>query len=354
MNSGFFLLFGTLAFGFMSEIEHRALAQFFVSTRATAMIPAGVWFLYTVMIIRFNQSRLQLDENRFLLNFQFLSRWDQSVVGAAVFSLQFSPAFLYATYLIKNALPLATLQSIGIIIAALFFCTVVGSVALFRDLNRSYREKSVSVLKEFLDRRFAKPITYFYIEGLLRKDPLMLLGTKAVSGAVLLGVCNLYRYEAYDWRLVALSITLCGIANIVIVFHLVNYEHFFISWIKNLPLKKTTRLLRLVMVMLFFLLPELVVLLKKYPAMLAPSGIALDAFFLLSIIVYFIGFTHTSAAPLEYYVRKSFWIFVVLTVLILFKVPLALLASINTIIGCALFSRYYYLFEPAGSSQLAR
>jgi hypothetical protein len=354
MNSGFFLLFGTLAFGFMSEIEHRALAQFFVSTSITAMIPSAVWLLYTMMIIRFNRNQLQLDENRFLFNLQFLSTSKQAFLGTAVFSVQFSPALAYAIYLIKNAVTLPTFYSIGIIVAAVVLCTVSGSAILFRNLNRPYRKRTVSRLKGFLDRRYVKPITHFYVEWLLRKDPFMLLATKIFTGAVLLGVCNLYRHEAYDWRLMAMSITLCGIANIVIVFHLVNYEHFFIGWIKNLPLKKSTRLLRLVMIMIFFLLPEFVVLLKNYPSTLNPSRIALDAFFLVSIITFLVGFMHTAAAPLEYFIRKSLWIFVVLIVMILFKIPLTVLAGINTISGGVLFMRHYYLFEATGRSQPAR
>jgi len=348
------MLFGALAFGFMSEIEHRALAQFFVSTVTTAMIPGGVWLLYAIKITNFNRNQLQLGEGRFLYNLQFLSTASRLLLCATVFLLQFSPALLYALYLIKNAVALSTFASIGVIVTCVIICTSFGALALMRNLNRPFREKTVSALKRFLDQHYVRPAGHFYIEWILRKDPVMLFGTKVLTVAILAGICNLYSHEAYDGRLMAMGVTLCGVANAVIAYHLVNYEHSIIGWIKNLPLRKMKRLWQLVVVMGFFLIPEFAVLLGNYPPVLNASGIAADALYLLSIVTFLLGFMHTTAAPLDYFVKRSFWILIVLIVIILFRMPVAFLAAINIISGFILFSKYYYLYEPSPVSQPGR
>ena len=60
MNSGFFLLTATLAFGFMSQAEHVALAQFFVSSPAALLIPVCIWIAYALKILAFNIRQLIL------------------------------------------------------------------------------------------------------------------------------------------------------------------------------------------------------------------------------------------------------------------------------------------------------
>jgi hypothetical protein len=47
-NATFFLFVVGLAGGFMSDVEHTALAQFFISKIYLIAIPASFWILYAI------------------------------------------------------------------------------------------------------------------------------------------------------------------------------------------------------------------------------------------------------------------------------------------------------------------
>ena len=53
-NAMFFLVVIGFCFGFMRGTEHLALAGFFVSSVWLAMIPIGVWIIYTIKVIMYN------------------------------------------------------------------------------------------------------------------------------------------------------------------------------------------------------------------------------------------------------------------------------------------------------------
>jgi hypothetical protein len=346
LNSGFFMLIGTLTFGFMSGVEHKALAQYFVSSPYTMLIPAGVWILYTLKILAFNNRQLNQDENRILFNMAFLSSAQQTFCTALFFTLQFLPALCYGIFLSGIAWTLQAYQSILMILVALLACCAVSAVILIRSCHNPFREKKVSSFRRFIDHQFHKPVLQFYIEWILRKDPLMLAGIKIFSGALILAVCILYATEDYDWRFISMAITGCGIANLLILFQLQDFEHAHIGWIKNLPITLARRYLRLMIVIVFFLIPESVVLVKYFPAHLHPYWMMLNLFYLLALCMFFFGFLHIRSRPLENFTRKAFWIFITLILLILFKVPLISLCILNFTAGYLLYSRNYYLFEP--------
>lgn len=348
MNSGFFLLIGTIAFGFMSSIEHIALAQYFISSGPTMMVPVGIWILYTIKIIMFNRHRLQLDENRFLYNLQYLRSKMQFAIFSEVILLQLLPAIVYGCFLIFIALETSSLQSIAVVIVALPACAVCAALTLTRSIKRPEQENRVSVLKRFLDRHYRRPLMQFYTESLLRNHPLTLVGVKILSGALLFAVCALYHHEAYDSRLLAMAITSCSVANVTIIYHLVNFENLEIAWIKNLPIPAARRYLTMIGACTLLLGPEIIVLLKNFPSNLPPLQMGVNVFFLISMAGFFVGFLHTRAAPLEYFTKTTFWFYTVLILMILFKVPVMLIGVLVITTGYALFVRNYYRFERAG------
>lgn len=345
LNSGFFLLIGTLAFGFMSGVEHKALAQFFASTPLVLLIPVSLWILYTFKVLNFNEGQLHEVRNRMLFNTAFLGNSQQWACTGLCVATQLLPIILYGIFLLAIAWPMAAFKSIAIILLALLVCTTGATVVMIHNFRNPYREKRISAVKQFLDRRYRKPVFQFYCEWLLRKDPLMLAGIKIFSGGLIFGVCMLYGADEYDGRLVGMALTAAGIANLLTVFQLQDFEHNHIGWIKNLPVSTVKRYVCLVAVLATFLIPESVVLLKYYPDQLPEYWFIMALVYLLSLAAFFIGFIHVKASALETFTRKSFWIFIALIMLILFKVPLLLLGLINIALGYIFFSRNYYSFE---------
>lgn len=64
-----------------------------------------------------------------------------------------------------------------------------------------------SFVKRYHDEKILS--VQFYAEWLLRRDPLMLAGTKIFTGTLIFGICSLYIHESYDWRLISMTVTLC-------------------------------------------------------------------------------------------------------------------------------------------------
>src|SRR4051812_2823646 len=97
-NAAFFLLILGFCFGFMSGIEHKALAQFFTSSSLLLLIPIGIWVLYTIKIVLFNRHVLQQPENEFMFCFSLLPVSQQVLMLLNVLSAQMLPALLYAVF----------------------------------------------------------------------------------------------------------------------------------------------------------------------------------------------------------------------------------------------------------------
>ena len=347
MNSGFFLLVGGLIFGFMSEIEHKALAQFFISDPSALIIPIVVWITYTFKILNFNIKQLRQDESRFIFNVSFLPAGLQFFVTTISFCLQFMPALGYGTFLALIAWSLSLFKPVMIIGIVLVACCVTGTLILMSQYRRPYLQRKVFFVQQFIDRIHTRPVIQFYVEGLVLKYPLMIAGTKIFSGALVLAVCHLYGDEAGDWRLIAMALTTCGLANLLIIFELLDYEHRRIGWIKNLPIKMGRRYLQQMITLILFLIPEIVLLARNFPAQLNTVWLVANIVYLCSLAAFFHGFLHTRSAPIEYFTKKSFFFFIALVLLILFQVPIGILSILNIAMGYYLFSRNYYLFEPA-------
>lgn len=346
LNAGFFFLIGILTFGFMSEVEHKAIAQFFVSSPYVLSIPVGIWTIYNFKILNFNSLQLTRFENQIVFNLAFLSFGQQVLCIGICIVLQLLPAVLYSIFLLYIAWSLAAHQSIMIIFIAMTVLWLSSTTLIIRQLHKPHQEKKISFIKRLLDYQYPKPVIQFYIEWLLRRDPVMLAGTKLFTGLFVFGICVLYVSEKYDWRLMAMATTICAAANLLILFQIRNFEHTHISWMKNLPLSMAKKFGLFLIVFTILVLPETAVLLKYFPDHLSFYLLLLNILYTVSIVTFFFGLLHIKSMTPENFTKKSFWIFITLILLILFKVPLILMSLSNFITGFLLFRKYYYLFEP--------
>lgn len=343
LNSGFFLLTGTLAFGFMSKVEHLALAQVIVSSPYTLVIALGVWMMYAAKIVSFNGRQLQLPENFFLSHLCFVSLPQKVACALVVFALQFLPALAYGAFLVTAASP--SPENFYIIIMALVAHCAIGVTALLRDVRLPRMEKTPSKLTKFLDRRLHKSVVLCYTEHVMRREPVMVVATKIFSGALIIGVCNLYRYEPYDGRLLAMCLTLCGSGNLLIVYRLHEFEHLSVAWWKNLPIRIGRRYFRMAVSLGIFLLPECIALLKYHPSQLYAFTVSAIVY-LVSTNCLLLGLIQFGPMRIALFTKKVFFTMIVLLVVILFGAPVMVLAAVCLTSGFTLFMRNYYSFEP--------
>jgi hypothetical protein len=256
------------------------------------------------------------------------------------------PAIIYAAFLLLMALTTPAWWNPPMICGMILLLWFFGTLIMLKQFHYPHTTKTISFLKRFSDLRYSKPIVQFYVEWILRRDPVMVSGTKIFCAALIFGVCVLYRSENYDWRLIAMATTGSAIANLLILFQIQNFETHHVSWIRNMPVPKTKRFLWILSVIVILLVPEFAVLTKHFPENLPAHWLLLNMLYAISLAAFFFGLLHAGAAPVETIVRRSFWIFILLIVLILFKVPLIAIILLTLITGFTLYSKNYYLFQP--------
>jgi hypothetical protein len=349
LNAGFFLVVITIAFGFMSGVEHRALAQFFISSSLLLTIPIIIWALYGIKIIHFNHQHIRRSENTFLFELALLTPSRRFAGLLTITSGQLLPAFAYGSFLITMAIAsnraVAATEAFAGLIAILLWTTS----ALYYQLDHPAREVKTSFLKKFLDYRFTKTIVQYYIGWMIRREPAILLGTKVFSGLLLFGVAQLYRAEEYDWRLMALGCTIAFAGNFAVISQLHRFENFHFVLLRNLPISLVKRLQILAAVLLIFSIPEFAVLGKYFPENLGWQIYLVLVVYSISVIVLFYSLLFLQSVDEKKFSSLIFVFMLLWIILILFSVPALALALGNLTAGLWIYHRRYYLFEYASA-----
>jgi hypothetical protein len=344
LNVGFFLLIITLAFGFMSGVEHRALAEFFTSSPVLAMIPVAIWTIYLLKIISFNNQQLQLKQNLFVKDLTFLSHRNQYSTLLIVVFGQFMPAFFYSIFIIFVGVRNEQFPEAAIIVASQIILLAVGTHILKTTFQKHDTEIKISRLKKFLDERFQKPLLQFYIEHLSRKQPLAFLTTKIFSGALLIGVTELYRHDTYDARLLEMGITFAFSANFTLLTHLHRFENHEFHLLRSLPLSITKRISTYFFVFVVICLPESVVIVKNFPMQLVTTQAVSLLLFGFSTLLFFYAMLFIKIKP-DNVSRAIFSTIILWVLLTLFSIPSIIIAVINTILAIIIIRFFYYSFE---------
>lgn len=345
LNAGFFLVIGTLTFGFMSGREHLALAQFFISSPFVMLIPIAIWTIYTLKIINFNRQQLQRPENQFLFTFGLLPTKIKSIGLYSALSLQLMPALLYGFFLILLSIKFKIFESIALVAVSLSALLIVSTAQLLFSLHRPHHEKKTNPIKKFFDYQYAKTIIQFYTGWLLRREPVLFFGTKVFSGLLIFAVAQLYLADAYDGRLMAMGVAIGFSANYMVLQQLHRFENQYFIIIRNLPLSFFKRLFIFLITFTALCLPEIALLTNYFPSELAFDLMFWILLFGLSIGIVFYGSLFLPRLNGENSTYVTFGAVMGLIVLILFDVPIWSLIIANFSTGLALMKRYYYSFE---------
>lgn len=344
-NASFFLLVIGLAGGFMRGQDHIALADFFVSSPLLLLIPFTVWILYILKVITFNAGALQKNENKFLFEFALLPGKDQWRAAFITIFNQSAPVSTYSIFLITMAVKHNFITSAVLIILMLLLLLVLGSARLYYVLNHPDQERKVNSIKRFFDRTISRPYPMFFIEWFLRRQPLMLIGSKAFSGALLLAVIYLYRADAYDHRLLAMGLVIAASAQAPLLLELHRFENFHFSLMRQLPLTFFKRLLYTVITILLLTLIEMGLLITYFPSHLSIAVLLQSIVFFISILIFQQGLLYSKDRTQEQLTSFVFIQAMLLIVLVLFKIPLLLFAAFHALAGVVMWLRNYYRFE---------
>jgi hypothetical protein len=345
INAGFFLIIIGICGGFLSGKEHSALAQSFVSSRTLLLIPFLLWFLFSLKVIQYNKFEFSKEENSILYNVAALGRFQLWLCVFATSIQQLLLPFLYGVFLIVTASGLREFGSILLVIGFFGFILFLTAYNLRHELLHPGRNKKISRWKKLIDSSFVKNPIGFFPEWIMREQPLMLIGTKIFAGLLIVGISRLYLFDSYDERLMAMGCTLAFCSNIVLVYFYHRFENFHFSILRSLPITLTKRLAFFLLTITCLNFIEIGLLIKYYPSDLSISHQLTLLMFGLSIYLLAFAYLYLKSLLLDLFIQKAFVAAFCWIILILFKVPIALMAILQIGLGCYIYSKRYYRFE---------
>jgi hypothetical protein len=344
LNAGFFLLIITLTFGFMSGIEHKALAEMFVSSWQLLLIPFFVWAIYLIKIINFNTQRLELSENSFVFELQMLNVRDRFTSSLVAIMNQFVPAIAYAGFLILTAIKNGFYLSVIQLVASVLLLVTLGAVAFLYKIKNPHREIRVTFLKKFFDYKFTKSLPQFFIEWVLRREPLLSVATKVFSCMLIFAVSRLYLAEAYDHRLMGMAVVIVFAANMMIINQLHRFENSYFIQLRGLSFTLIRRMAIVILVLVLLSIPEFIFLYRFFPDNLIFADYGLMIFLGLSLQLLFYSVIFINLHS-ENFSRMIFGIIILTVFLILCEVHLILLTLGSFAAATLIYHRFYYRFE---------
>ncbi len=345
VNAGFFLILVGICFGFLRDVEHLALARYFTSSVIGLMIPITAWLLYSLKIATFNNLSLAKKENEFLFEvgaINPLALWIQCFI---VTGQQFLPVLIYSIFLIITAEQVHNVTVVPVIISSVFILNSFISAMLYRKIV--YPDSGIRI--NFIQRKFnafwTRPYTWIYPEWITKKQPILVIGTKIFACLMIIGISRLYLFDTYDERLLGMGCTLAFAFNLVIVYYYHRFENFHFQLLRGLPLSLNRRLASFSITWALLVLPEIGAIINYFPSELSVSHLFIILLFgmSLSLLSYSCLFIHD--ITLETFLHNVFLATFLWIILILFKVPVALLAIVNSGIAVTIYRKHFYRFE---------
>lgn len=344
-NATFILFIAVMAGGFMSKVEHVALASFFVSTPLSLLVPITLWALYTIKVLRFNQALLLRAENTFMQHYCLLPIGSQWLGWLSAVAAQLLPVIAYGIFLGSMAIQQKAWMSLVVVVLALVVLILFTVALLYRARLYFQRQHTPGGLRRWLDKTFVRPYPLFFIEWIVRRQPLLLFGTKAFGCLLLFGITYLYTDETYDSRLLIMGITAVAAANLQLVWELLQFEHVHFSIVRQLPLPFGRRILYTSVTLCALLLPEVGLIITYLPANLAVTEAMAGVVYLLAGAILFYGILHWRDRAPEQLGGIAFAWVIGSVVLTLFHVPALVLAAVNLFLGLYGWMKYFYRFE---------
>lgn len=153
---------------------------------------------------------------------------------------------------------------------------------------------------------------------------------------------NLLRAPDYDLRLLGLGTLLVGLGHATVVYEQYKFEHTWLASYRTLPLPDWQRWLRYAGTFALLLLPELILLLFNLPVD-KPAVLSVGAWaFGLSLLSLQHGLLLRVYRTPDRTMTYLYIMLIVYFLLIMFQIPLWLLATVNLLASGWLFKRYYW------------
>lgn len=332
-RAGFFLAVLLLAFGFLSAREHLGIALFFLTDRLGMGYLALIWGLYALMTQVFRNTLWASPEYRFVYNTRLVPLPQRLAWLGGISAGLMAPALLYGVWIIRVAVS-EDLFYRSLPVFAIWALTIA---ALTASSDRQLRNQDTALIKKKIPvalrfRRPASPV-FWTIEWLIREKGLTLLLCK--SGAALFTVATMLYYgtDEYDIRLPAVGLSMAVLANIGLSYEIFIWESETWLWQRSLPVPFRERCLRIVLLHFILLAPDFLLAARYGYPLLNFAGLLQLYALQLGFLLWYHSTLYKKKELVEESLGVVFRMFIALTLLILYKVPLIVLATAFTVYG---------------------
>lgn len=338
-RAGTFLVLLGVLFGFLSANEHHAFAVFFLTGTYGMLSLFVIWLVYSLLCVQFLVNTWKLPEYTFI----FHARTWPAFMRARRFAMQalgfLQPVFYYGVYLLIVSIQDKLLARLWPVIP--FYIVLVLMLALAAEWRIRKPVLYVPVKgKSILKWPFPRPVSWLYwsMEWLVRERGITLLVGKVGAMLVATGTMLYYSTGEYDIRMPAVGMSLAYLLNLGLSLELYQWKAEIWLWGRSLPVPVWKRWGRVVAAHCLLIVPETMVVLRSGALGLVEVA-QLYLLGLTILIVSHLYFYKRSGLP-ENAMQVFLFGFVGLTLLILYKIPLLLLAAVGL-----LFSLYCILAQ---------
>lgn len=321
-HTGFFILLFLLAFGFIRNTEHLAIATYFSANTQLLLLLMLVWGMYYLRSIIFTRNWMQQSQNFYWMQqFILLPRIPQ-ISGFWLAQLLINlPMTFYGFFIAVQGINQGYWLNVSLILSYSLVTIVLPAIFYRKVLYGVYPEASQSSLGIYICRKWEKPRWLWFPSYLLKFKPLLLLFTKLLSLLLIIAVFNLYYTDTYDWRLLGIGVFVAFYLNGVLVYNKLHFDTVKMSGLLNLPLTASRRTLQHMLDYALLVIPEWMVMFRYWPG--EESGwillqLLLFGMFLLWMLQQYMWQT---SFHLENLGVKDFFMFILISILLLFSVP---------------------------------
>jgi len=339
-RAGLFLVMIGIIFGFLSGAEHHAFAVFFLTASYGKLYLFLIWLIYALFCIQSLLQQLQQPEYGFI----YLARLWPAPVRTYRFAMialgLLQPVLYYGVYLIiiavqdkilSNVWPILLFYPVlTLLVAACFEWKIRQPAAFIKKTDRS-----------IVRLHFKRPVslTYWKLEWLLREKGITLLIGKAGSILVTLGMLLYFSTGNYDIRLPAIGMSFAYLLNTGISYEIYKWESEIWMWGRTLPASVFRRILQILKIHSIIILPETLILLRDglltFYQIVQLYILGLSLIFLLHLFFY-----KKEGIP-ENSAQTVFPGFILLTLLILYKIPVLLIAGILFLFSFRVYPKWH-------------
>lgn len=342
---GMYLLIGLAAFGFLRGEEHTQLATLFMNRVELLAIVSIAWGLHVLKTSLFFVKMMQQPSYEFLFDvalFPENKKWSELLKMQISLNIVF---LSYAIFMLFIGIQQGQWLSVGILVVVNLLYIVLpvlwksGLLQHPASFNRKNALFSISLPKIALAKWLFFPVF------LLKKEPVYLLLQKLFAAVIIASIAYAYPRDDFDERLLKLGLFLVASGYFTLTQHFQSFYQNNMLFSRNLPISIRSIFMSYIVNAVVFTLPELFLFVSYLPENVSLFVILDTYFYVLAaavfwqVAVFWIDMQNANTSTFLFVGQM------VLVVVLMFKVPLALVAILLLFISFWQLRKHYYNFE---------